>query len=369
MGIAVMAVIFSAVAAIGWTEDEFIVTYDYGFDGRYESVVVKKGRIKEPVIAVRHGYVFEGWYYTDKQGNEFLFDFESERVTTNLDLTAHWSPYETDLYLDANGGKCEVDEMLLIFDSEYTLPILERKGYYFAGWTCEVHSRIIFNETSGIWNDPVMELNLTACWSKFRPGTSYFLGEYEQAPIYEDEKLVGWEKKPIEWIPVDKKDGKYLLVTKDVIDYLPLGSEKSYVHWSQSELRRWLNNEFYERVFSEDEKTVLCEFTDEELGTTDKVFLLSVEETHLLYGDGLYIFGTEYADHKGFDEDLSWEERTVNGVMTKFHPWFTRTWKNDRNWALMGSHIGLRSPRQLSGIRPAIWVDAEKLFWQYRTNS
>ena len=361
IGIAVMAVIFSAVAAIGWTDDEFIVTYDYGFDGKYESVDIKKGRIKEPVTAVRHGYVFEGWYYTDKQGNEILFDFESERVTTNLELTAHWSPYETDLYLDANGGKCEVDEMLLIYDAEYSIPTPQRKGYYFAGWMYGEHSRIIFNETSGIWNDPVLELNLTACWSKFRPGTSYFIGEYEQTAIYEDEKFVGWEKKPIEWIPVEKKDGKYLLVTRYVIDYMPLGTENSYVHWSQTDLRRWLNNEFYNKAFTDAEKAFICDFTDDELGTTDKVFLLSVDETNLLYGDGLYIFGTEYANSKGFDLDPSWEETLVNGEMTMFHPWLTRTWKNDSNWALMGSHIGYRSPRQLSGIRPAIWVDAEKL--------
>lgn len=129
----------------------------------------------------------------------------------------------------------------------------------------------------------------------------------------------------------------------------------------QTDLRRWLNNEFYDQAFTDAEKAFICDFTDAELGTTDRVFLLSVDETNLLYGDGLYIFGTEYANSKGFDVDPSWEETLVNGEMTMFHPWLTRTWKNDRNWALMGSHIGYRSPRQLSGVRPAIWVDASKL--------
>lgn len=350
-----MAVIFSAVAAIGWTDDEFIVTYDYGFDGRYETTVVKKGYVKDPLLPGRYGHIFDGWYYTDKQGNEILFDFESERVTTDLELTAHWVPFDTEMTLYPNGGKCDIDSMILLFGEEYELPVPKRSGYYFVGWSGEDKFPRVMN---GIWGTPVPHTYLRAYWSKFRPGTVYRLGEYEQSAIYDKEELVGWEKEPIEWVPVDKKDGKYLLVTRHVIDYRRLSTEPGRsVHWSQSELRRWLNDEFYNQVFTDKEKEMICDFTDSELGTTDKVFLLSIEEADMLYGDDLYVLGTDYANHKGFDDE---DMGSLVGN-TWFHYWMTRTCDNDFNYLISGTAQWGGGRYELAGIRPAIWVDASKL--------
>ena len=42
IGIGVMVVIFVAIASIGWTQDECLITYHYGFDGKYETQTVKK---------------------------------------------------------------------------------------------------------------------------------------------------------------------------------------------------------------------------------------------------------------------------------------------------------------------------------------
>lgn len=44
---------------------------------------------EKPTDPAKEGYVFEGWYYTDKEGNEVPWDFE-EPVYENMTLKARW---------------------------------------------------------------------------------------------------------------------------------------------------------------------------------------------------------------------------------------------------------------------------------------
>ncbi|WP_330624619.1 InlB B-repeat-containing protein, partial [Anaerostipes sp.] len=46
-------------------------------------------KVLRPEAPVREGYIFDGWYYTDKEGNEVLWDFE-EPVYENMMLKARW---------------------------------------------------------------------------------------------------------------------------------------------------------------------------------------------------------------------------------------------------------------------------------------
>lgn len=361
IGILVLTVLFCAVAMIGWTKEDFTIFYYYGFDGKYETQTVKKGYVKEPLDPGRYGYIFDGWYYTDKQGNEILFDFESERVTTDLELTAHWVPFETEVVFRPNGGECEVESMMVPYGSEIVMPTAERKGYYFVGWA----TGVLIAPEKFIWDDlnENGRVSFSACWSKFKPGTTYFIGEYEQIPIYEKGELIGWEKKPIEWIPIDKKDGKYLLVSKYTLDVGSLGradGKAGYVHWADCELRKWLNGDFYNQAFSEAEKNMICDFTDDSLGTTDRVSLLSIEEAKLLVGLDTFGIGTVYANEKGLDDGKSYAEMKIDGVVTRYYPYLSRSFNNYKNWDLSDA-LSSTSARTLSGIRPAIWVDASKL--------
>ena len=45
--------------------------------------------VEKPTDPAREGYVFEGWYYTDREGNEVPWDFE-EPVYENMTLKARW---------------------------------------------------------------------------------------------------------------------------------------------------------------------------------------------------------------------------------------------------------------------------------------
>ncbi len=345
LGTLIMAILFFSVALIGWTQNEFVINYFYGFDGKYETHTVKKGYQRKPLEPGRYGYVFDGWYYLDKQGNEVLFDFETERVTRNLDLIAHWKPFETVIKLSYHEGEEPVifDYVTVKYGEEYSLPTVDLKGLYFVGWQSLYGNKIY---TSGVWELPVAEFGLRGRFSKFKPGTTYFLGKYEQDDYEKN------SKEKIEWIPIDKKDGKYLLVSKYSLDVKSLHQADKgllYVPWAECNLRKWLNTEFYDTVFTDEEKLLIQDSYDAELGTTDKVFLLSRAEAKLLIGFDEYGAGTAYALSVGLDKITHTEDG--------YAAWLTRSCDGERNW----SSVGSASPLRILGLRPAIWVDAEKL--------
>ncbi len=348
VGSAIMIIFLLAVASIGWTKEEFNVTYFYGFDGKYEVVRVKKGYI-DPILPGRYGHVFDGWYYTDKTGAEYLFDPETERVTCDLELTAHWLPFETEFNLIEGEGECEFDSVFVPYGAEYTLPEAHRDGWYFAGWEgCGLLSSFMY--TSGVWNLPVDVFSVRARYTKFKPGTTYFLGRYEQ------DNVDYTPPERIEWIPIDKKDGKYLLVSKYSLDAMHMDDEPGrFKKWADCSLRKWLNEEFYMTAFTEEERAMICPFTDAELGTTDNVFLLSLDEGRLLVGFDELGAGTKYALKRGLEKD-------ANAYRGEYALWWTRSVNSERNWCTDGGGGGGgNGPYALQGVRPAIWVDAEKL--------
>lgn len=53
--------------------------------------------------------------------------------------------------------------------------------------------------------------------------------------------------------------------------------------WADSEIRYWLNHELLNSVFTDDKKATILETKLPDVGTTDKVFLLSHEEAKMLF--------------------------------------------------------------------------------------
>ena len=91
------------------------------------------------------------------------------------------------------------------------------------------------------------------------------------------------------WKILDVKDGKALIVAIHAIDVRAYNDEFKEVTWSSCSLRTWLNNDFYQKAFSaEEKKRILSETvspgnnpryeTNPGNETEDKVFLLSIGE-------------------------------------------------------------------------------------------
>ena len=96
----------------------------------------------------------------------------------------------------------------------------------------------------------------------------------------------------------DEENGRALLVSKYIIDAKYYNEEGGDVTWETSSIRKWLNNDFYNKAFDEKEKELIIEtllHTNDESGiraytvdekyytiggndTKDKIFLLSTDE-------------------------------------------------------------------------------------------
>ena len=114
-------------------------------------------------------------------------------------------------------------------------------------------------------------------------GDKVHFGTYEQ----DNNALNG--KEDIEWIVLEKKGNNFLLISEKIIECKKYHEVDEDVTWAECTLRNWLNNDFINIAFEENEisriKTSLVSTESDELNQTDggidvndKVFLMSENE-------------------------------------------------------------------------------------------
>jgi len=127
---------------------------------------------------------------------------------------------------------------------------------------------------------------------------------------YEQDNNISNGKEDIEWLVIDESVENLLLLSKSVLDILPYDTKLTNVYdqeilikvatWEKSSLREWLNKEFFDEAFSDEEKnkviasSVKNGFTyginnsyepiDTGNDTTDKVYILSRDECRKYLG-------------------------------------------------------------------------------------
>ena len=94
---------------------------------------------------------------------------------------------------------------------------------------------------------------------------------------YEQDNNLGNGKEPIEWIILKVDNERAYLLSRYALDNGAYKKGKKVYLWEQSELRRWLNETFYNNAFSEDEKILLVEM--EVYDYKDMVTVFSTDET------------------------------------------------------------------------------------------
>lgn len=194
--------------------------------------------------------------------------------------------------------------------------------------------------------------------SEYRVGATVQLGNYPQ-------EADGTEK-PIEWIVLKKEGKKALLVSKYVLDGRIYGASSESATWGTSDIREWLNNEFYRTAFNSVEKekiqTTLVKTVDNpEYGTRggsdtkDKIFLLSIKEAETLFSDDKdrKAKATEYAQESGVDASkkngntLWWlrspGDSSDSAAVVDFSGWV--------------SSCGYYVHDDSGGMRPALWLN------------
>ena len=207
-------------------------------------------------------------------------------------------------------------------------------------------------ETMPVPGEPV-ELSLAG------PGDTVRLGRFEQNgdPAGAPEAL--------DWLVLAREENKLFVISFNIIEYMTFDEALSCYTWDGCSLRAWLNGEFVERAFTEEEKAIILlsdvpadanpkKYADAPGGATvDQVFLLSVSEAEKYFDSGTArdCALTEYAaSHKNPLAQPAWWLRTA-GKTGK-----TAYVTNMGGIRYEGMTIGTGVPL---GVRPAMWIRAE----------
>ena len=222
------------------------------------------------------------------------------------------------------------------------------------------------------------------------------IGDIVQMGTYEQDGDAETED-PICWDVLDKDGNAVLLISHDVIAYQRFSDNLKCVIWEDSEIRTWLNQEFYAEAFDETEQASIRETTLENPSTVgfaahvdpsgdvqvresrpdtkDKIFLLSWKEAEQYYGNRLTdasVLGRRPSravlqKRKAIFTDLIIEElpamypysrHLADG--TEQLPWMLRsTGMKDYTIFVIGyeGKWDQDYPDSYNGVRPVMWVN------------
>lgn len=149
-------------------------------------------------------------------------------------------------------------------------------------------------------------------------------GDYITYGAYEQDNDTGNGQEEIEWLVLEVKDNKALVISKYALDCKPYNIQYEDTTWEKCSLRSWLNSNFIAEAFTVDERNYICETTvntnfiakraftvDGENyisettvtgnDTQDEIFLLSINEVEKYFPsyNGRQCMVTEYAKNKG----------------------------------------------------------------------
>ena len=199
------------------------------------------------------------------------------------------------------------------------------------------------------------------------------VGDYVLFGAYEQDNNVHNGKEAIEWLVLEVKEDRVLVVSKYILDCKRYNEDYTSVTWETSTLRKWLNDDFINSAFSDDERvliptvTVLADEnpnynTDPGNATNDRAFLLSITDV------------LKYRDVEIDNEDSAYLPITGEEVRPTEYAIACGIYVND-----FGSHWWLRSTGMIQecaacvrpkggiwdpgehvdsglGIRPALWI-------------
>lgn len=213
--------------------------------------------------------------------------------------------------------------------------------------------------------------------SKAKVGDTVFFGSYEQDNVTTN------GKEDIEWNVLAKEDNRVLLISKYALDCKQYNAELTDVTWETCSLRQWLNGTFLNDAFSAEEQALIQDtyvpadanpvyYTNTNPGnaTTDKIFLLSINEAKKYFGsdEDRRCVPTEYAKANGAYTSTN-SHYTKNGVPTCW--WYLRTPGNQQDdvaCVLVYGGVSIIGTVYYNGngvksdsicVRPALWINLD----------
>ena len=134
-----------------------------------------------PVLS-QTGYTHSGW---KDDSNNFYDDSKPFRTASNITLYAVWNANSYQVTLNPNGGSLDANQITVIFDSIYSLPIPARLNYVFLGWF-DGETRI---SNSATWKF-IENKSFTAHWTNV---TNTYVFDAGDGVCNIESMVIGWE--------------------------------------------------------------------------------------------------------------------------------------------------------------------------------
>lgn len=192
-------------------------------------------------------------------------------------------------------------------------------------------------------------------------GDIIYFGTYEQDNNFSN------GKEEIEWRVLEKdENGRMLVVSKYALDCRNYHSSVKQITWEDSDIRSWLNNDFYSNAFASSEKSAVKTVTNENTGnsdfnvnggnkTSDKIFILSIDEAKRYLPNNIdrMCQATKYAESKGTELDslthnCRWWLRSPGSTL-----YSAASVKIDGFILNMGTPVSVDK----AFVRPAMWIE------------
>lgn len=199
------------------------------------------------------------------------------------------------------------------------------------------------------------------------------VGDYVFFGAYEQDNNTSNGKEEIEWLVLDIKDGKVLVISKYALDCKQYNTSDTDVTWETCTLRKWLNNDFINTAFTAEEKAMIPTVTvsaDENpdynyrtyqrtnpgKATQDQVFLLSIIEVneYLSSYSARRCKPTDHAVANGSayfksDDGNCWWWLRSPGTKQSYATYVF----SDGNCSTLGAWVC----SNVNAVRPALWID------------
>ena len=228
----------------------------------------------------------------------------------------------------------------------------------------ELEAKASAEQKSNTARSKVQNDNSRSKQSSVEVGDIYTFGAYPQ-----DNDT----KEAIKWLVLTKEGNKILLISEKALDCQKYNDSYTAVTWETCSLRKWLNSSFLNAAFSTAEQKKIVRTTvsadknpifstDPGNATTDKVFLLSINEANQYFDndEARKCVPTIYAKANGAYTNSSY---TKGGAATCW--WWLRSPGRNQDDAVRVRNNGTVNEMGLyvfghdACVRPALWINLD----------
>ena len=292
--------------------------------------------------------------------------FDTSWPWLDYTYTCDWNYYTMTSTVTLESETDDSSRTISVYAEAYPLSELYELTYLFVG------EDVLIDRRSEIPKS--LNLDMVERKDKYELGATISFGRYLQR--------IDTYPEPVLW-EITKKDEtgtKALLVAKSVLDAQPYHSEEVDISYADCALRAWLNNDFYNTCFNDEEKACIVQTTifsgEEKL--TDRVFLPSLAEvfpngstvsqrrgraTYYAYINGVRGYNeTHYNPPVRSQRNFFlYENGNGHSENHNYCCWFVRTQHfNDativNGWGETETLLTQFYDTYTVGVRPAIWI-------------